>query len=119
MVRLHVEFVISQRVHINVWRQEFHHLAEADSFRLRRAQRLYLEEWVHIVREARPDLSDAEARALLHGVIALLQSPADFVSGVTHEPLSNLLLTMALAAIREASPAAPAMTGASFPVVTP
>jgi AcrR family transcriptional regulator len=105
MVRLHGEFAISQRVNLSVWRQEFQNLPEADSLRLRRAQRLYLEDCVRIVRKSRPDLSDAEARALFHGVTALLQSPADFVSGVTPEPLMNLLLSMALAAIRQGSPA--------------
>lgn len=99
MVRLHVEFVAGQRVNLNVWRQEFHHLPAADRQRLRRAQRLYLEDCVHIVAECRPDLAEAETRALTHGIVALLQSPADFVGGITPEPLMNLLLTMAVAAV--------------------
>lgn len=103
MVRLHVEFATSQRVNLAVWRQEFHNLPEVDNLRLRRAQRLYLEECVHIVQETRPDLNDAEARALVHGIIALLQSPADFVSGIAPELLTNLLLSMALAAVRQAT----------------
>jgi len=74
-----------------VWRQEFHHLPEADSSRLRRAQRLYVEEWVHVVHELRPDLDDASVRALVHGVLALLQSPSDFHSGLPDDGVVNLL----------------------------
>jgi AcrR family transcriptional regulator len=112
MVRLHGEFAISQRVNLNVWRREFQNLPEADRLRLRRAQRLYLDDCVDIVQKSRPDLGHAEARALFHGVTALLQSPADFASGVTPEPLMHLLLSMALAAIRKGSPARAAVSGA-------
>ena len=99
MVRLHVRFAVEQRETMAVWRQEFHHLPEADSWRLRRAQRLYVEEWVHVVHELRRDLDDASVRALVHGVIALLQSPSDFHSGLPDAGVINLLMSMAVAAV--------------------
>jgi AcrR family transcriptional regulator len=99
MVQLHVRFAVEQRETMAVWRQEFHHLPEADSWRLRRAQRLYVEEWVHVVHELRPDLDDASVRALVHGVLALLQSPSDFHSGLPDEGVINLLMSMAVAAV--------------------
>jgi AcrR family transcriptional regulator len=103
MVGSHVEFAVEQRENMAVWRQEFHHLPEADSWRLRRAQRLYVEEWVHIVHELRPDLNDASVRALVHGVLGLLQSPSDFQSGLADEGVKNLLMSMAVAAVFQGS----------------
>jgi AcrR family transcriptional regulator len=99
MVRLHVRFAVDQRETMSVWRQEFHHLPEADSWRLRRAQRLYVEEWVHVVHELRPELNDAGVRALVHGVLGLLQSPSDFQSGMADEGVINLLMSMAVSAV--------------------
>jgi len=103
MVGSHVEFAVEQRENMAVWRQEFHHLPEADSWRLRRAQRLYVEEWVHVVHELRPDLNDASVRALVHGVLGLLQSPSDFQSGLADEGVKNLLMSMAVAAVFQGS----------------
>jgi AcrR family transcriptional regulator len=103
MVRLHVSFAVEQRETMAVWRQEYHNLPEADSWRLRRAQRLYVEEWVHVVHELRPDLDDASVRALVHGVLALLQSPSDFQSGAPDEGVVNLLMSTAVAAVFQGS----------------
>ena len=103
MVRLHVRFAVEQRETMAVWRQEFHHLPEADSWRLRRTQRLYVEEWVHVVHELRPELNDAGVRALVHGVLGLLQSPSDFHSGLPDEGVINLLMSMAVAAVFQGS----------------
>jgi len=99
MVRLHVRFAVEQRETMAVWRQEFHHLPDADSWRLRRSQRLYVEEWVHVVHELRSDLDDASVRALVHGVLSLLQSPSDFHSGLPDEGVINLLMSMGVAAV--------------------
>jgi AcrR family transcriptional regulator len=103
MVQLHVRFAVEQRETMAVWRQEFHHLPEADSWRLRRDQRLYVEEWVHAVHELRPELNDASVRALVHGVLALLQSPSEFQSGLPDEGVINLLMSMAVAAVFQGS----------------
>jgi AcrR family transcriptional regulator len=102
MIRLHLDFAINQRENLSVWRQEFHNLPEDDRWRLRRAQRLYVEEWVHVVGAMHPGLSDAEIRAVVHGVLSMLQSPSEFVSGLPTDTLVNLLSSMALAALRGA-----------------
>src|SRR5439155_10604421 len=99
IVRLHVEFAMEQRENVAVWRHEFQNLPETDRWRLRRAQRLYVEEWVHVVQELRPEFSDTEVRAAVHGAIGLLQSPSDFQSGLPAEATVNLLMSMALAAL--------------------
>jgi AcrR family transcriptional regulator len=103
IVRLHVEFAIEQRENVAVWRQEFQNLPESDRWRLRRDQRLYVEEWVHLVQELRPEFSDTEVRAAVHAAIGLLQSPSDFQSGLPAEAAVNLLMSMALAALEHAS----------------
>lgn len=103
IVRLHVEFAIEQRENVAVWRQEFQNLPETDRWRLRRAQRLYVEEWVHLVHELRPEFSDTEVRAAVHAAIGLLQSPSDFQSGLPAEGVTSLLMSMALAALEHAS----------------
>ena len=103
IVRLHVEFAIEQRQNVAVWRQEFQNLPEPDRWRLRRAQRLYVEEWVHLVHELRPEFSDTEVRAAVHAAIGLLQSPSDFQSGLPPQAAVNLLMSMALAALEQAS----------------
>lgn len=103
IVRVHVEFAIEHTENLAVWRQEFHNLPEADRWRLRRAQRLYVEEWVHLVHELRPEFSDTELRAAVHAAIGLLQSPSDFQGGLAADDAVNLLMSMALTALEHAS----------------
>ncbi len=112
IVRLHVEFAIEHRENLAVWRQEFQNVPEADRWRLRRSQRLYVEEWVHLVHELRPEFSDTELRAAVHAAIGLLQSPSDFQGGLDTEAAVNLLMSMALAALEHAS-SKPADVGSS------
>jgi AcrR family transcriptional regulator len=103
IVRLHVEFAIEQSENLAVWRQEFQNVPEADRWRLRRSQRLYVEEWVHLVHELRPEFSDTELRAAVHAAIGLLQSPSDFQGGLPEEAAVDLLMSMALTALELAS----------------
>jgi|SRR6266540_2249453 len=69
-----VEFVVADRQLAQVYHHEINNLPEEDRRRLRRKQRLYLEEWVHLLAELRGDLSDAEARAVVHAAIGAIQS---------------------------------------------
>ncbi|MDQ1568338.1 MAG: hypothetical protein QOF96_3218 [Actinomycetota bacterium] len=103
IVRLHVEFAFEHRENLVVWRQEFRNLPDTERWRLRRAQRLYVEEWVNLAHELRPELSDSELRAAVHAVIGLLQSPSDFQGGLAAEAAVDLLTNMALAALQNAS----------------
>jgi hypothetical protein len=58
---------------------------------LRRKQRLYLEEWVHLFNELRADLSDTDARSVVHAVIGAIQSPLFHNTGLAEERLRALL----------------------------
>lgn len=92
----HVAFVLNQTANIQTWRTEFRSLPKADRHRLRYLQRLYTEEWVHTLRQLRPELSLDEARTMCQGAIALIQSATEFHTRLTPETLGHTLGTMAL-----------------------
>jgi AcrR family transcriptional regulator len=108
MIRHHVTFVAAQSENLTTWRQEFRNLPPDDGSRLRRMQRQYMEEWVHVLSELLPDLDDAQSRALAHAVIGLLQSPTEYRSGLAPDELAELLFRLALAVVDAAGPSRPA-----------
>jgi AcrR family transcriptional regulator len=93
-----VEFVVGERELAQVYYNEINNLPEDDRRRLRRKQRLYLEEWVHLVNEQREELSDTDARAIVHAVIGAIQSPLFHNTGLAEDRL-RVLLTEAARAI--------------------
>jgi hypothetical protein len=107
MVHHHLSFALEDRDHLANWRQEFRTLPSEDAWRLRRMQRLYVEEWVQVVGEVRPDLSEAQARAAVHATLALLHSPTEYKSGLPSDALTPLLTSMALGALRGANSESP------------
>jgi AcrR family transcriptional regulator len=94
-----VEFVVGDRAIARVYHNEINHLPDEDRSRLRRKQRLYLEEWVHVVRELRPDLDDAYARTLVHAAIGAIQSTLFHNVGLPEERLRVALADAARAAL--------------------
>ncbi len=92
-----VEFVVGNRELAQVYYSEINNLPEEDRRRLRRKQRLYLEEWVHLVDELREDLTDTEARAVVHAVIGAIQSPLFHNTGLPEDRLRSLLTDTARA----------------------
>lgn len=93
-----LEFVVGDRELAQVYYSEINNLPDEDRGRLRRKQRLYLEEWVHLVDELRGGLSDAEARTVVHAVIGAIQSPLFHNTGLPEDRL-RVLLTDAARAI--------------------
>jgi AcrR family transcriptional regulator len=93
-----VEFVVGDRELAQVYHNEINNLPEEDRRRLRRKQRLYLEEWVHLVDELRDDLNDADARTVVHAAIGAIQSPLFHGVGLAEDRL-RLLLTDAARAV--------------------
>ena len=92
-----VEFVVGDRQLAQVYYNEINNLPEEDRRRLRRKQRLYLEEWVHLVNELRGDVSDSDARAVVHAVIGAIQSPLFHNIGLAEDRLRALLIMSARA----------------------
>lgn len=94
-----IGFVIDDRRLVQVYQRELHNLPEEDRRRLRRMQRHYIEEWVHVVVGLRPDLADVEARTAVHAAIGAIQSVAYFHSGLPRERLVALLAEAAHACL--------------------
>src|ERR1700730_9656437 len=61
-----IGFVVDDRDVAQVYFREIANLPEADQRNLRRKQRLYLEEWVHLLIELQPGLDDSAARPTVH-----------------------------------------------------
>lgn len=96
-----VEFAVSQRELMQVYHRENHNLPDADRRRLRRKQRLYIEEWVHPLSELRAELSDTEARTLVHAAIGVIQSSLLHDSGLDENRLRELLAHAACAVLQQ------------------
>jgi AcrR family transcriptional regulator len=82
LIQGQVAFAVDDRYLVRLWQREVHVLPEADRRRLRRLQRLYVEEWVHLLAELRPGLGDGQARGLVHAAIGAIQSVASYDSGL-------------------------------------
>lgn len=94
-----VEFVVGKRELAQVYHNEINNLPEEDRRSLRRKQRLYLEEWVHLVNEMRSDLNDADSRTLVHAAIGAIQSPLFHSVGLAEGRLRMLLASAARAVL--------------------
>jgi AcrR family transcriptional regulator len=99
LVQGQVDFVIADRELAQVYHNEINNLPADDRRRLRRKQRLYLEEWVHLVDELDPDLTDTDARAIVHAAIGAAQSALFHASGLPDDRLRDLLTRSAVAVL--------------------
>jgi AcrR family transcriptional regulator len=90
LVDVQVEFVVANRELARVYIREIDNLPEADRRRLRRKQRLYVEEWVTLLLVQR-DLSDDAARAIVHAAIGAIQSALLYSSGLPESELRQVL----------------------------
>jgi AcrR family transcriptional regulator len=91
LVRDQVRFAVDEALLVRLWLREVQTLPDGDQRRLRRLQRHYVEDWVHTLRELRPELPDADARARVHVAIGAIQSAATWNAGVPRERLAELL----------------------------
>jgi AcrR family transcriptional regulator len=87
----HVAFVLDELMMIQLWHREVSVLPEPEQRRLRRRQRLYVEEWVRLLVHVRPELPEGEARLLAHVAIGAIQSVASYRSGLSRAQLARLL----------------------------
>jgi AcrR family transcriptional regulator len=95
LVRDHIAVALADRDVLAVYHREIHTLPDEDRRRLRRRQRLYIEEWVHLLAPLRADLADAEQRLAVHAAIGAIQSTLFFHSGLADERMADLLEVMA------------------------
>ena len=95
LVRDHIEVALTDHDALAVYHREARTLPEDERRRLSRAQRHYIEEWVHLLAPLRPDLADGEVRLAVHAAIGAIQSTLFFRSGLADERLTELLEVMA------------------------
>ena len=86
-----VRFAVDESLLVRLWLAEVRLLPDADQRRLRRMQRHYIEEWVHVVRELRPELTDGDVRVRVHIAIGAIQSAATWNPGMARAELVTLL----------------------------
>ena len=79
-----------------VWYQEFRLLDDGARRRLARIDRVTMAEWVHLLCEVRPGLTDDEARAAVVMVDGLLRSVASFHTSLDQVQLAAVMKKMAL-----------------------
>jgi AcrR family transcriptional regulator len=91
LIQGQIRFVVDDRAVAQVYYQEIANLPAEDRRRLRRKQRLYLEEWVHQLAMLRPGASDAEQRARVHAAIGAIQSVLRYQSGLAAQQLEDLI----------------------------
>jgi AcrR family transcriptional regulator len=92
-------FVVGKRQLAQVYYNEIRNLPEKDQVRLRRKQRLYLEEWVHLVGELDPESDDAAVRARVHAAIGAIQSTLFHNVGLPEDRLRTVLARAARAVL--------------------
>lgn len=105
LVRGQVAFAVDDRVLLQLYDREVASLPDADRRRLRRLQRHYVEEWVHVLIELRPELTDGVARASVHAAIGAVQSVATYDSGLPRDEVVALLTRTAYACLGVEFPA--------------
>lgn len=91
LIQGQIRFVIDDRTLARVYYHEIASLPAEDRRRLRRKQRLYLEEWVHQLAALRPGASDAELRARVHAAIGAIQSVLRYHSGLAADQLEGVI----------------------------
>ncbi len=74
---------------------------------LDRMERRNADVWVEVVRQARPELSEAEARVVVHGALSLGVAVCNYDSGLDDDTLAGIVHPMLVSALLGA-PAAPA-----------
>jgi AcrR family transcriptional regulator len=104
LIASQVGFTLNERTLAQVYYTEIHNLPDDDSHRLRRKQRLYIEEWVHVLGMLRPVDNDGVLRARVHGAIGAIQSVLNYQSGLASEELGDLMAAVAESAMCTTQP---------------
>lgn len=115
LIKDQVEFVVGNRAIAQVYHNEIANLPAEDRSRLRRKQRLYVEEWVNVLHEMRPDLDDAHARTLVHASINAIQSALFHKAGHDGDRMGDVLAGAARSILATGSTLGKPATGGTRP----
>jgi len=99
LVVAQVDFVVGKRMLAQVYYNEIRNLPEEDQVRLRRKQRMYIEEWLFLLRELNRDLDETAARYIVHAAIGAIQSTLFHNVESTEARLRSLLHRSATAVL--------------------
>jgi AcrR family transcriptional regulator len=99
LIAAQVRFVVVDRSVAQVYYTENQSLPEVDQRRLRRKQRFYLEEWVHLLLELRPLLDESDARLVVHAAIGAIQSSLFHAQPARGDHFDQLLTNAAVAVL--------------------
>jgi AcrR family transcriptional regulator len=91
LVEVQLEMVLDDRDVLVTYLREMSSLPHESLRRMRREQRLHLEEWFHVVAGLRPELGELEVRALVHAAIGVLHSAAQYDIGMPREDAARTL----------------------------
>ncbi|MDH6285017.1 TetR/AcrR family transcriptional regulator [Prescottella agglutinans] len=99
LIERQVDFVVDEREFARVYYREVDQLSPDDQVRLRRKQRHYVEEWVHVVQELDRSLDESSARVLVHATIGTIQSALVHNVGMPDDRLKTMLRRAAYAVV--------------------
>ncbi|MDG4762997.1 TetR/AcrR family transcriptional regulator [Solwaraspora sp. WMMD406] len=99
LIEFHVEFALANPAVIALHLHELDRLPEEPRRRIRRLQRLYVEEWVGVLTVLRGELSAGEARVLAHAAFGLMNSTPFLGGEVDRDRRAVLLRAATLAAL--------------------
>lgn len=74
LIDFHLDFALGEADLIRIQDRDLGNLPPSAKRQVRRAQRLYVEIWVDVLRRRNADLSEAEARLMAHATFGLLNS---------------------------------------------
>jgi AcrR family transcriptional regulator len=98
LIDAQVAFAVSEPDLIVIHAREMGHLDPASRHRVRRTQRLYLEEWVGVLQQLNARRSVEEQRARAQAAIGLINT-TPYLSKLDHDVLTAMLRDMAHAAL--------------------
>ncbi|SCL22976.1 transcriptional regulator, TetR family [Micromonospora nigra] len=99
LIDFHVEFALANPAVIALHLHELDRLPEEPRRRIRRLQRLYVEEWVTVLTALHAGLPDGEARVLAHAAFGLMNSTPFLGGEVDRHRRAELLRSATLAAL--------------------
>lgn len=105
LLRGHIDFALGQPALITVHDRELGNVPEPSRRRIRRLQRLYVEEWVTVLTELAPGASHATLRAAVHAVFGLLNSTPHSAGELPADEMTTLLYAMARTSLLSAAAA--------------
>ena len=96
----HLQTAINDRELFQIYLRESAILPPDDLRRIRRKMRRYVDEWVSVMSQLYPGVSDAELRTTIQAAIGALQSMLNFDARLPRERLCEILVAAAHAVLR-------------------